>query len=144
MVSPVSSTESKTSVQMSFCSLGAVVLDEIISVKGKTFVDLPGGLGVLSTVGARIAVSGKGPTEARSIGMVVLDGGEFPTSPKLRSTLWDWEISPLFRLVQPRSTTSCEAETGGFLGPNLKVRETWTYIYRVTWQRVCSSPSTGC
>ncbi|KAK4206152.1 hypothetical protein QBC37DRAFT_460886 [Rhypophila decipiens] len=112
---------------MSFRSLGAVVLDEIISAKGKTLVDLPGGLGVFSTLGARIAVSGEGPTKLKSIGMFVLDGGEFPTSPKLRSTLWDWEISLLFRLVQPRSTTICEAQTGGSLGPNLKDRGAGNY-----------------
>ncbi|KAK0724027.1 Ribokinase-like protein [Apiosordaria backusii] len=87
--------------QIKFVSLGMVVLDKICFPNGKTLFDVPGGSGLYSTLGARIAATGT--TETEEIGSVILAGRDFPAS--LQGVLRDWGLSLLFKMDPSRLST---------------------------------------
>lgn len=91
-------TPPTTVVSINFVSLGMVVLDELRFPNGQTLYDVPGGSGLYSTLGARMASS-----EPKSVGCFVLAGSDFPSS--LETTLQEWQVSLLVKKDVGRLST---------------------------------------
>ncbi|KAK0737189.1 Ribokinase-like protein [Apiosordaria backusii] len=84
-----------------FVSLGMVVLDEIRFPDGKVLCNVPGGSGLYSTLGARLAA--KDATTSERIGCLVLAGSDFPDT--VAETLRDWGITLRLQQVADRLST---------------------------------------
>ncbi|KAM7209842.1 Ribokinase-like protein [Rhypophila decipiens] len=111
----------ESNARIKFCSLGMVVLDEIRFPDGQVLSDVPGGSGLYSTLGARIAAPATATqtktADSKEIGSVVLAGGDFPAP--LRAVLRDWDHSLQFRLDPSRATTRGLIQ---YTSPNFKDR----------------------
>ena len=75
-----------------------VVLDEIRFPDGETLYNVPGGSGLYSTLGARMASSAP-----KSVGCLVLAGGDFPSS--VEKALVEWDVTLLLKKDIDRLST---------------------------------------
>ncbi|KAK4175528.1 Ribokinase-like protein [Triangularia setosa] len=82
-----------------FVSLGMIVIDEIRFPDGKILYDVPGGSGLYSTLGARLAVA----DATNRIGCLVLAGRDFPAS--VVNTLKGWDITLRLQQADDRLST---------------------------------------
>ncbi|KAK0666939.1 Ribokinase-like protein [Cercophora samala] len=84
-----------------FVSLGMIVMDEIRFPDGKVLSHVPGGSGLYSTLGARLAVTDV--TNSGRVGCLALAGSDFPVS--VVDTLKSWGITLCLQQADDRLST---------------------------------------
>ncbi|KAM7186949.1 Ribokinase-like protein [Naviculisporaceae sp. PSN 640] len=90
-----------------FVSLGMVVLDELRLPNGRILYDVPGGSGLYSTLGARMASSACPQT----VGCFVLAGKDFPD--QIQHLLGHWDVRPCVQRSSDKLSTRGLVEYGG-------------------------------
>ncbi|KAK4204835.1 Ribokinase-like protein, partial [Triangularia verruculosa] len=92
------------SQEIDFVTLGMFIIDEIHhppSLSLPPSIDIPGGAGTYSALGARLFSSP--PTLSKTVSMVVDCGSDFP--PSVLHHIQSWETSAVFRTTPSRLTT---------------------------------------
>ena len=99
------SNEEPHQVSILFVSLGMVILDELRFPGQRPLVDVLGGSGAYSTLGARLFAAA---AASKSIGCLVLAGNDFPHAAEDR--LVDWEVSLIMKKDAQRLSTRGQLE----------------------------------